>query len=65
MARPDGTFVWDRELTKSVLYKILLGPILTQRQNIAWSNFNIETCSRTLKHKTYNAHPPISRSLKK
>ena len=38
-----GTFVWDNELTKSVCYKILFGLI-----------FNTETCSRTLKHKTYN-----------
>ena len=38
-----GTFVWDKELTKSVWYKISLGLV-----------FNIETCLRTLKHKMYN-----------
>ena len=38
-----GKFVWDKELTKSVWYKLLFGLI-----------FNIEKCSRTLKHKTYN-----------
>ena len=38
-----GTFFWDKELTKSVWYKIFFGLI-----------FNTETCSHTLKHKTYN-----------